>query len=32
MTEKDKMLAGMIYDANHDPDLIKERLECTMYG
>lgn len=26
MTEKDKMLAGMIYDANNDPDLIAERL------
>lgn len=28
MTEKDKMLAGMIYDANYDPLLIKERLRC----
>jgi len=28
MTEKDKMLAGMIYDANNDPTLIAERLEC----
>ncbi len=28
MTEKEKMLAGMIYDANYDPDLIAERLEC----
>lgn len=28
MTEKDKMLAGMIYDANNDPVLIAERLEC----
>lgn len=28
MTEKDKMLAGMIYDANNDPTLIDERLEC----
>lgn len=28
MTEKDKMLAGMIYDANNDPGLIAERLEC----
>lgn len=28
MTEKDKMLAGMIYDANNDPALIAERLEC----
>ncbi len=28
MTEKEKMLAGMIYDANYDPALIAERLEC----
>ncbi len=28
MTEKEKMLAGMIYDANNDPLLIAERLEC----
>ena len=28
MTEKDKMLAGMIYDANNAPALIAERLEC----
>lgn len=28
MTEKEKMLAGMIYDANNDPALIAERLEC----
>lgn len=28
MTEKDKMLAGMIYDANNDSALIAERLEC----
>lgn len=28
MTEKDKMLSGMIYDANNDPALIAERLEC----
>lgn len=28
MTEKEKMLAGMIYDANNDPVLIAERLEC----
>ena len=26
--EKEKMLAGMIYDANYDPSLIAERLEC----
>lgn len=28
MTEKEKMLAGMIYDANYDPQLIAERLDC----
>lgn len=28
MTEKEKMLAGMIYDANYDKDLMKERLKC----
>lgn len=28
MTEKEKMLAGMIYDANNDAALIAERLEC----
>lgn len=28
MTEKEKMLAGMIYDANNDAELIAERLAC----
>ncbi|MBD5267743.1 MAG: sugar O-acetyltransferase [Bacteroides sp.] len=28
MTEKDKMLAGMIYDANYDEALIAERQQC----
>lgn len=28
MTEKEKMLCGMIYDANYDKQLIEERLEC----
>ena len=28
MTEKEKMLAGMIYDANNAPALIEERLKC----
>ena len=28
MTEKEKMLTGMIYDANNDPPLIAERLKC----
>lgn len=31
MTEKDKMLAGIIYDANNDPALIAERLECKEF-
>lgn len=28
MTEKEKMLEGLIYDANYDSQLIAERLEC----
>lgn len=28
MTEKEKMLRGMIYDANYDAQLIEERLVC----
>lgn len=28
MTEKEKMLKGMLYDANYNPQLIEERLEC----
>lgn len=28
MTEKEKMLQGLIYDANYDSQLIAERLEC----
>ena len=28
MTEKEKMLKGMIYDANNDPGLIAERSDC----
>ncbi len=28
MTEKEKMTTGMLYDANYDPQLIAERLEC----
>ncbi|MGR3806299.1 galactoside O-acetyltransferase [Pasteurella testudinis DSM 23072] len=28
MSEKQKMLAGLIYDANNDEDLIQERLRC----
>ena len=27
MTEKEKMLAGEIYNANYDEELIKERIE-----
>lgn len=28
MTERGKMLAGMVYDANYDEELCKERLQC----
>ena len=28
MTEKEKMLAGLLYDANNDKNLINERLVC----
>lgn len=28
MTEKEKMLQGLIYDANFDPQLIRERVAC----
>lgn len=28
MTEKEKMLKGLIYDANYDKDLIEERRKC----
>jgi len=28
MTEKEKMLAGIIYDANYDKELIEERIKC----
>ncbi len=28
MTEKEKMLAGLIYDANYDEGLVAERLTC----
>ena len=28
MTEREKMLKGMLYDANNDKLLIKERIEC----
>lgn len=28
LSEKEKMLLGMIYDANYDPQLIAERLDC----
>lgn len=28
MTEKEKMLKGMIYDANYDPELIEQRMVC----
>lgn len=28
MTEKEKCAAGMLYDANYDPDLLKDRNRC----
>lgn len=28
MTEKEKMLAGILYDANNDKNLLKERMLC----
>jgi membrane-bound metal-dependent hydrolase YbcI (DUF457 family) len=28
MTEKDKMLAGLIYDANYDKELLAERARA----
>lgn len=28
MTEKEKMLAGVLYDANHDEELEAERMRC----
>lgn len=28
MTEKEKMLAGILYDANNDKNLLKERMIC----
>jgi len=28
MKEKEKMLAGMIYDANYDEELLNERARC----
>lgn len=30
MTEKEKMLAGMLYDANYDESLIAERKKCKV--
>lgn len=28
MTEKEKAMAGMLYDANYDEALAKERTDC----
>ncbi len=30
MNEKEKMLNGMLYDANYDKALIKEREKCKI--
>ena len=36
MTEKEKMIAGMIYDANYDEELLRERTKakelCHVYN
>ncbi|MCD7915827.1 MAG: sugar O-acetyltransferase [Tannerellaceae bacterium] len=34
MTEKEKAAMGVLYDANHDPDLFRERLDakCVCYA
>ena len=29
MTEKEKAKAGLLYDANYDKELLKERMECA---
>lgn len=31
MTEKEKMLKQMLYDAGNDKDLIRERTICKTY-
>ena len=31
MSEKDKMLAGELYDANYDEELIKERFGDNVF-
>lgn len=28
MTEKEKCAAGLLYDANYDKELIRERMTC----
>jgi hypothetical protein len=32
MPEKDKMLAGELYDANYDKELIKDRYKANEFG
>ena len=31
MTEKEKMQSQKLYDANYDPELGRERIECKVY-
>lgn len=28
MTEREKMMKGLLYDANFDPELLRQRTEC----
>lgn len=30
MTEKEKQQAGMLYDANHDPEVLEELHRCEQ--
>ena len=32
MTEKEKMLAGKLYDANYDPQLLAERYQKCVFN
>ncbi len=31
MNEKEKMLKGLLYDANYDKALIEERKQCMLF-
>ncbi|EJX07091.1 galactoside O-acetyltransferase [gut metagenome] len=28
LSEKEKCLAGLLYDANYDPELLADRMKC----